>query len=327
MTKILVVGDVHAADSHPDKRTDTYREDILNKLREITEIARDEAVTEVLFVGDIFHEKEPRKVSHRLIIDLSEIFNSFPTGIPVYCVVGNHDITTGRLQSLEKQPLQVLAHSAGLKLLLWNKVSFGNVTLHPIPGVPGITVEDYHITRNDDTHYNIIVSHQSVVPDISKERSILQSKSFIHDSQKIADTTEADMIFYGHQHRQDKIYTRKSKTGTKVFTNLGAICRLTIGQEDMNRKPSVFTVDFSDDSPKFKVIPLKNVRPIEEAYNLEVHKEKKAHKQDIEDAISRLKHTNLEKFSIESVMKDIEIRDDIDEPVRETVLDLLECVK
>lgn len=327
MTKILVVGDVHASDSPPDKRTETYREDILNKLREITEIAKTEEVSEVLFVGDIFHSKEPRKVSHRLIIDLSEIFSSFPADVPVYIVVGNHDITTGRLESLEKQPLEVLARLPNVHLLRWNPVTFGNVTLHPIPGVPGVTVKDYEIERNDDSQYNIIVSHQSVVPDITKELAVLQTKDFIHDSQKIADITDADMVFYGHQHRCDGIYQRSGKRQRKVFTNLGAICRLTVGKEDLKRKPSVFTVDFSEAKPKFKVIPLQRVRPVEEVYHLQEHQENKEHRKNIEDAVNQLKDTTLEKFSIEAVMEDIEIRDDIEELVRETALELLESVK
>ena len=103
IVRLLVVGDVHIADSAPGKRTATYKEDILEKLYECVELVTTENITHVLFLGDIFHLKYASRVSHRLVQNIADIFAAMK--VPVYVLVGNHDITDGNLNSLEKQPL------------------------------------------------------------------------------------------------------------------------------------------------------------------------------------------------------------------------------
>jgi DNA repair exonuclease SbcCD nuclease subunit len=99
--KLLFVGDVHMADRSPSKRDANYRGDIFRKLEEIVEIAVKSKVDLVVFAGDIFHHKPPRDTTHRTVHQLIALMESF--GVPVYICVGNHDITEGRLESLEKQ--------------------------------------------------------------------------------------------------------------------------------------------------------------------------------------------------------------------------------
>ncbi|MCW4026511.1 MAG: metallophosphoesterase [Candidatus Bathyarchaeota archaeon] len=320
MTKILWVGDVHAADQAVSRRTEDYRENILDKLREIVEIAKRENVTDVIFAGDIFHYKEPRKVSHRLLAELIDIFRSF--GIKVYILVGNHDITMGQLRSLEKQPLGILGRLENVHLLEWDVVKLGNVTIHPIPGIPNVTVEDYKIEKRD-TEWNVIISHQSVVPDKSKEMAVLRNKPFIHDSTEVAELTDADMVLYGHQHRRDGIYMRNDK----LFVNLGSICRGTITEEDLNKEPAVFVVDFSEGNYNYHEVKLESVRPAEEVFNLDDYFEGKANKQDIQDAIDKFKETAVQSFSIEAVIADIQIKEGVEEKVRDRALELLEHVR
>jgi DNA repair exonuclease SbcCD nuclease subunit len=333
--RLLVVGDVHAADTAPGRRTETYRDDILRKLTECVELANKAKVPYLLFMGDIFHMKEPRKVSHRLVQDISKILEDYSVmNGEILILVGNHDITHGRLESLDKQPLGVLAQLPKVRLLTHDEYVLNEdvggdlmprVTLYPIPGIPGITVNDYAIDRNEEngTRWHAIVSHQSVVPDVKDEMEVLQNKYFIHDSYAVAKVADVDMVLYGHQHRNDGMYKRDGK----IFANLGSICRLTVGKSDVEKKPSVLLLDFSETDIKRKIIELDNVRPSDEAYDLEEHVEAKAHRADIEDAIHRLNDTTLDTFSIETIMMDLEVRDDVEENPRMIALDLLESVK
>jgi exonuclease SbcD len=319
-TRIMFVGDVHAADTPPAKRTHTYRQDILDKLVEIVEIANTYPVDYVLFAGDIFHHKQPRSVSHKLVLDLMAIFQQFK--MPVYIVVGNHDITEGRLESLEKQPLGVLGNLPNVHLLLWEPAILGNVAIYPIPGVPGVTTDAYNINEIDGAKYHAIASHQSIVPDKSKLPPFLSDKDFIHDSSEVAEITSARVIFYGHEHGCHGIYKRNGK----AFINLGSICRGTISQDDVEKEPQVAIIIF-DNGVTADRIKLKSVKPAEEVFLLEQHFEQKEHQQDIQDAISRLKNTKLERFSIEAIMQEVESREDIEEKTRTVALDLLENVK
>lgn len=333
--RVLVVGDVHAADTAPGKRSESYREDILRKLEEIVELANKAKVPYLLFMGDIFHAKEPRKVSHRLVQDISKILESYKVlNGEIKILVGNHDITHGRLESLEKQPLGVLGQIKNVELLQHDPIvlfadengdQVPRVTLYPIPGIPGITVNDYAIDREEDngTRWHVIASHQSVVPNIKDELEVLRDKYFIHDSYKVAEIANMDMVLYGHQHRNDGVYKR----GETIFANLGSICRLTVAKSDTEKVPSVLFLNFGEDAISKKIIPLKSVRPSDEVYSLEDHLQQKAHRLDIEEAVQSFNNTDLEEFSIDSIIAEIEIRDDIEEQPREIALQLLENVK
>ena len=324
--KFLFVGDVHVADTPPSKRDHNYREDILRKLEEIVDIATAAKVDAVLFAGDIFHHKQPRKVSHRLVLDLLRIFGAFP--VQVYILVGNHDITEGRLESLEKQPLGVLGKSPNVTLLTWDstevRTESEHVTLHPVPGVPKVTLEDFSSQHSPEaTSWNIGIVHQSIFEDVSKLPFVLQDKPFIFKAEEVAKAMPAcGLILYGHEHSRHGIY----KSGGTMFVNLGSICRGTINDSDLNKEPSVFLFELTDKIAG-KEIKLKNVRPADKCFLLEEHFEGVSHKQDIEDAINKLKDTRLEKFSIEAVIGDVEVRDDLDEPVRDAALQLLETVR
>lgn len=325
--KLLWVGDVHVADSPPAKRVETYGEEIKAKLLEIREIANDpeNEIDYTAFAGDIFHHKHPQRVSHRTVNWLCSYFAGFLS--PVLILVGNHDITDGLLESLDKQPLGVIGNLDNVTLLKWDKVSLfneatgKNVVLHPIPGVPGVTLKDYAVDVEEGA-CNIILSHQSIVPDLSKLPPVLQDKPFMHDSQKVADITDADVVLYGHEHGNHGIYARSGK----LFVNLGSISRGSLNESDLAKEPQVFLLQI-EEKLSGRPIKLKNVRPASEVFLLEEHVAAQEHRADIEDAISRLKDTRLSKFSIESIMGEIEHREDIDESARSVSLDLLEAVK
>jgi len=201
-------------------------------------------------------------------------------------------------------------------------ISALDIGLYPIPGTPNVEVSDYKITKMKSVKWHFILSHQSVVPDKSKEMAILQNKPFIHDSLEVSKVTKADAVLYGHQHRRDGIYERNGKW----FVNLGSICRGTIGDEDLNKKPAVLLVK-AEESIELSEIPLTSVLPSSEVFRLDDHFEAKAHQKDIQDAIAQLKETTVQDFSIEGIMKDIESRDDIDPDVSDRALSLLEQVR
>jgi hypothetical protein len=188
-------------------------------------------------------------------------------------------------------------------------------------------VEDYAPPSLVGTTWNVSVVHQSIVPDKSKLPVFLQDKPFMHDSAEVAQQSNMDVILYGHEHGNHGVYKRKRKDGKDtVFVNLGSICRGTIGDDDLKKEPAVFLLELGDEKIGGKAIKLKNVRPAEQCFLLEEHFANVEHKADIEEAVSRLKDTRLERFSVEGIMQSIEVRDDVTDDVRSTALELLETV-
>jgi len=323
---LLTIGDLHICDHAPGKRRDTYKNDIIAKLEECITIAKENNATHVLFLGDIFHLKAANRVSHRLVQEIANILIRFE--VPVIILVGNHDITDGNLDTLVKQPLGVLRIAQNVTLLGKDIFSLDeDIDVYPVPGTTGITIDDYAIQGKNKR--DIMVVHQSIVPDIEKENQML--KDILFDAKSVAEKTNIDIVLYGHQHRTDGMYkvTRDNGT-TAVFSNLGSICRLTINDDDVYKVPAVLMLSFADNEDRTitpTVFKLESVRDPNEVYKLEDHLEEKEHSRDIEEAIKKLKDSAISVFSIDSVISDVEKRKDIEQPVREAALKLLEEVR
>lgn len=323
---VLVIGDVHICDHDPGRRRNGYKDHILAKLRECIEIAHTNKATHILFLGDIFHVKSPNRVSHRLVQEMSAVLADFK--LPVIILVGNHDITDGSLETLSKQPLGVLRHVPNVTLAETSPIALDeDINLYPVPGITGVTHDTFKI--NGTNKRDIMAVHQSIVPDIEKENEML--RDILFDAKAVAENTNINIVLYGHQHRCDGVYTVSRDNGsTAVFSNLGSICRLTINEEDVYKKPSVLMLSFADDENRTvasKVVQLSSVVAPEEAYRLDEHLEEKEHNKDIEQAIKRLKESTVSIFSIDSVISDVEIRSDIDDDVKQMALRLLEEVR
>lgn len=324
---ILFVGDVHLSDTPPSRRDENYCNDIFKKLDEVKNIAKDKKVNTTIFAGDIFHHKNPRNVSHRLVNRLLQYFLDFPSKVLI--VVGNHDITEGRLESLNKQPIQVLDSLPNVSLLKWDHVHLKGTDITAevmsVPGVPNVTIDDYRI-KCSKTCWSIVVAHQSIYPNKSTLIPVLRESPSIHDSSEVAEVLNADIVLYGHEHARHGVYKRLDTT----FINLGSICRGTLSDEDLQKVPAVALLQFGSYENRdflFHEIPLKNVRPSEECFLLSEHIAQLDYKKDIELAISSFKASKLTKFSVEEVIHDISIRDDVHDTVKDVSVKLLEGVR
>lgn len=325
-TKLLVIGDVHICDKPPARREDGYKEAILDKLEECIEIAHEKDVTHVLFLGDIFHKKVANRTSHRLVQQVADILQRF--GVPVLILVGNHDITDGTLSSLEKQPLGVLRFLPNVELLEDKPIAIDDdIDIYPLAGVSPFTIDDYQVQGMNKR--DILAVHQSIVPDVLSENALLQD--ILHDAKEVAARTNINIILYGHQHRHDGIYTVNRDDGTKaVFSNLGSICRLTIDDHDVYKVPAVLTLEFLPNAERTvnpEIIKLTRVIEAEKAYKLEEHMQEKDHSRHIDEILKKLKETEVSSFSIDGVISEVEVRKDIDKPVKDAALRLLEEVR
>jgi UDP-2,3-diacylglucosamine pyrophosphatase LpxH len=323
---LLVIGDVHIADHSPGRRAEGYKQHILDKLYECVDLAKEKRATHVLFLGDIFHLKTASRVSHRVVHDMAQVFESF--GIPVFILVGNHDITDYSLDSLPKQPLGILEYVPNVTLLKTDRFELDeDVHIYPIPGTSGVTLDDFNITGSNKR--DILVVHQSIVPDIGKEREDLHD--IFLDAAAVAERTDINIVLYGHQHRSDGMYRITRDNGVPaIFSNLGSICRLTIDDNDVYKVPSVLFLSIADDKErtvKPEIVKLASVLPANEAYKLEEHFEEKTRSVDIEETIRKLQDVEVSSHSIEGVVKDVEYRKDIDPRVKECALSLLEAVR
>lgn len=87
--KALVFSDIHV---HTHKRSTERLSDCLQVLEWVFQTAKDREIKHVLFLGDLFHERQ--QISTLTYWRVFEVFerNLSGTDIEIYCLLGNHDL-------------------------------------------------------------------------------------------------------------------------------------------------------------------------------------------------------------------------------------------
>jgi DNA repair exonuclease SbcCD nuclease subunit len=236
--KLAFFGCLHASDRPPLGRKDDYRQAILNKLQMISGICAEQDVAYAFVTGDLFHNKRPNRVSHALVQELMLHFQLFPC--PVYVVPGNHDLGPDELDSLERQPLGVLARSEAVRWLLdahllakeGDKGSQTWVVSRPYSN-EGDADPNYYALREEEMSRMkkaprpvIVVAHGSVLAP-GDERPY----PYVNVDQ-IPGIKQVKLFVGGHIHEDLGIH---NVDGT-IFANVGSIARTARTQANYTRK-------------------------------------------------------------------------------------------
>ena len=318
MTKLLVVGDIHLAKSAPGRRTDTYMDDILAKIDYTIEIAHKQGVDGVLLLGDIYHNPRADRVPHELTKAVSVRARAY--GVPVFVVPGNHDMRAGDLESIYvSQPIALLDELPNVTLLHWEPVVFGDLAIHPVPGVPHIPIEDYvQRLAPVEGKFNLLAVHQAIAMDGQG------SMVFSHvGAEEIAEHLPwADLVAYGHLHDDYGWYEVDGVT----FVNFGSVCRGTIGESDLKKEPKVYVLTVEDGKADFELFPLP-YRPAGEVFKIEEYLTEKSRKRDMEDYVAQIQRVSVQAFSLDTIIGNIQERDDVLDNVKAYSVDCIHKVR
>lgn len=301
MTRALLIGDIHLADRPPSIRTETYTDDILDKLRAAVRIAADQHCDVIVSAGDVFHIKTPTRNSHSLVQRTGEVLTS--AGLPVLIVPGNHDLSNDRLDSLKKQPLGTLAKMEGIDLLT------GPSEVFPIFGLPYLadwggdllrwmSVYDKWADRHkaaDFDFWPLMVTHAPIFPDGEEP-----PYEFISASDWAGLMNGKGDCYYGHIHDPHGDYTPHPGSSIRMCNN-GAISRGSLHEATLKREPAVTVWDSTGSGAgRFTRHPLP-FRPAEAVFRL-------SDKEDLDERESRVGaflesvgRTTLDGLSIEEV--------------------------
>ncbi len=323
--RLLVVGDIHLSDQHPGSRSETYGEDIFAKCAAVFAMVAEHSATHVLLLGDCFDNKSASKISHRLVQRFSRMLLALK--VPVYILVGNHDVSLSSLETLERQPLGSLGLLEGVELLTWDKVQLApDVALYPVPGVPlGDDWQKHFVTGGEEMR-RIVVAHQLIAPDVNSFPA--EARRNFYDATEVASVTDASMVLWGDLHSNCGTYKLHNRDGGPVvMSNRGSLCRQSI--RDTEHEPEVILFTFSATKERnvgAKVLPVPH-RPAEEVFLIEEKSAEKEHQKDIDETIRQMKTTRIHKFSIDSVLEDMKSNETVPDPVKNTAVDLVEAVR
>lgn len=306
MSKILIVGDVHLSYMAPSTRIDNYPTTILNKVQWVLQYALDNSITDVYLLGDIFHTTQQPTWYVNMAIRLFNHYRSL--GIRIFTLVGNHDVSYGRLDKLNDSPLGTLVNAGVL--------------------------ERFQCMVYDDTHV-MGVDYGMPVPQAPNDKSMLLAHMFYaqpfgkdHDNLTKEQVEELGykMIVLGHDHNQYDVV----KVGDTRIFRFGALSRGTSHRHHLIRTIQVLQVETG--SFRTKLIPVPH-EPSDrvfthnalEKYNKERNVTLASFRDDLAELVAKMsqdEETSDVRAAVESMGLEPEVEEIVLEYLREAGVDV-----
>jgi len=275
----------------------------------------------VTWAGDIFHHKQPSRTSHSTVLKLMKVAQEYRT--PPLVVTGNHDITSDRLDSLEKQPLGVLYESGVL-----HELSGWHPSI-PVCGIPwqqrwlspGTIEEAFSEWRGGFPHgyhwgndKSLAVTHAPIYPPSVADNVMFELLPLPEVSEAMGN---AGYLYYGHIHEPHY----KFEVDGVEYANMGAISRGSLHEYNLARKIQVALW-----TPEHGFVPVDIPhKPASEVFKLVEAQEKKEVKMDLDSFLDEVGSATLDISSTGSIIEHVR-RMDIEEPVKAVSIELLEEV-
>lgn len=336
MTKIITIGDAHLSDRAPVNTVESYTQDIIDMLLWIADEGKRRGADAVILLGDVFHHKAPSRNSHALVQKMIDVIQYFQKlEVPLWCVVGNHDLTNDRMDSLPSQPLGVL-FKAGLKRLEgW----------HPDLPVFGIGWRQDWTTNEDSAWEAFALWRSALGLDNDGQPGVLQGPALAvthapvyppkEASEKLFELVPCDgpkgisaamggqgFFNFGHIHSNHGFWEVDGVT----YANLGALSRGSLVEYNLERPIQVAQWEALGDYAEFTAIDVPH-RPASEHFRIEVATERKEEKLALDAFLADVGSRTLDISSTGSVIADIQTRPDIGPRVKKLAVQILEEVE
>lgn len=240
MKRFLYVTDRHYKFAKPINRKDDYGEAILGKSRQVNQLVIDRGVHLVGDGGDLLDRSTQ---TPQEILKMFAVLRECP--VPTVAVIGNHPMKGNWEDYKHRSGYNVLDHMLGDK---WK-------TLDPYAAnfeVEGLTLR---------------MDHSDIVREPVKWDHVLFDDY---------DAAGADVVLVSHYHPKQGTYERKDGV---VFVSPGALSRGSLGEDNVNRIPSVAILDIHKGKLKGIEYVELDVAPAAEVLDLSVEIKRKKNNQ------------------------------------------------
>lgn len=223
----IQVGDIHMKGKKPENRKDEYKYTIIEKIKEIIELAYKKKADAIFLLGDIF---DSHTVSNSTFALLYNILKE--SKVPIYAVVGNHDELGESLRSYKDGSLGLLEELGALIVLQDNEKYYfikENIKMQ-------VTVKNYDAGMELDKDNYIAIKENECTHAIHLVHGYLAEKPLIFQHtliNSIWDKTEANVTYAGHYHLPFDI-----EHEGKRFINSGSISRVKASLSEF-RMPNI----------------------------------------------------------------------------------------
>lgn len=331
--EILTVGDPHLSDKAPVNTTDSYTDDILEMLIWIADTAKARKSSAVVLLGDIFHHKAPTRNSHALVQKMIDVISYFKKlDVPIWAVVGNHDLTSDRMDSLPSQPLGVLFKAGLQRLEGW----------HPDLPVFGIGWRQDWTTNENAPHEAfelwrdalglnndsdpgslrgpaLALTHAPVYPPREAAEKLFELVPCGGETGISAAMGQQGYFNFGHIHSNHGTWEVDGVT----YANHGALSRGSLVEYNLER-PIQITAWTPDGGFEPIDVPHKSA---EEHFKIEQAADIKAEKLSLDAFLNEVGSSTLDISSTGSVIEAIQTRSDVPVRVKKRAIEILESVE
>jgi len=316
--KFLHYTDVHIRETNPPSRLGDYRQDILDKMSQIMDIAIERKVDFTTCGGDLFDPVKAMAIKHATVVETAKIYQK--VNIPHFIVPGNHDLQGDRMESLQERPLGVLLETCILRQMTDQVFSKGNIKIqmfsNPFEEEPDLSL--FTNTAQEDIDASILGIHIYSSP---RGGSLWGNTKIF--SYKELSTTAHDIYLLGHYHADNGAITEEFIKGKpQTFVNVGSVSRGDYGDENLKRNPKVCLVTITKGPGGVTIeteeIPLR-VKSIQETFDLERKETLAKQKVDTEQFVTQLQESSKLLDKAEDITEQVEILSD-EKEVRDSVL-------
>ena len=299
--KLMILGDLHIRATNPRYRTDKYYETLMGKLEWGFELAKEEGCEAVLQPGDFFNSPDQ---SNKVEIDLINLLTE--KGIPIYTVLGQHDLRY-------RQPINV----ALTKFDVLNKVCIvdeNGIDLGNNVHLYGVSWEKEIPKVRDPKAISILVMHRMVI----KDKSLWPGQeNFLKANSLLKKYSAYDLMVTGDNH-SPLHFTYKEKNGSMLI-NCGSLMRTTTLQRD--HKPCIYVYDVETKQATKHLIPIK---PIEDVMDLETADEVREKNAALDAFMDGLSSDYEIELKFEDNLKSLMIENKTDTRIKELANSFLE---
>lgn len=284
--RLLVVADTHLRGTAPQGRRDDFFATCLAKLAEVVDLTESLGVDALLHLGDVFDRPDLAPgVVREFVLVLRRC------RVPVYGIVGNHDVYGHNPDSLSRTLLGLVEALGGLRLLARGEVvrlgGGGDLTVQ-LTGAPF----RYDIDSGDGEDY-VVKKEAGADVAIHMAHGMLLEKPWVAGLDytlidRVAPRTEADLTLVGHYHLGYSRLPLEPVPG-RLFANPGALVRLDATLPEITRHPQVLLVEVEGRGIGLRAIPLRSARPGEEVLDRSLIEAAADRQKGLDDFIQRVR--------------------------------------
>ena len=270
--RTLVVGDNHCKDKKPANRIDEYWLTATNEFLETLQIAEEQKVDFVIYLGDIFDSRVAGpKTRNTLIKHLLCQPNGKEWSFRKFVVVGNHDIESS--YPLMESDLGTLIEAG-----LLEKTDFCEEY--------GVAFAHFNPDIEEQIERGLFLSQNAVLWACHAAISVKPNNMYrtvLFDDIPMNDTTQD--VFAGHIHTP----MSSERSDGKMFINPGAVGRTSAKKDNIERDIYVVMLEYDLDGNTYdiKYIPITSALPADEVFRLEEIKEEKEVKKELQEFVKQ----------------------------------------